>query len=70
MKIKLTEDVLIKFPNTVLAFGVIKGIKVFGPDDKSNKILTSVYPQVKKKYRLDSLKLHPHSKAYINFSKV
>jgi len=65
----LDQNLLEKYPDTIIAFAVIKNVSIFGPDEKSNQILTSIYPEIIKKYTLDQLEIHPHSQAYINFAK-
>ena len=69
MNFTLDQNLLEKYPDTIIAFAVIKNVSIFGPDEKSNQILTSIYPEIIKKYTLDQLEIHPHSQAYINFAK-
>ena len=69
MNFTLDQNLLEKYPDTIIAFAVIKNVSIFGPDEKSNQILTSIYLEIIKKYTLDQLEIHPHSQAYINFAK-
>ena len=70
MNFTLDQDLLEKYPGIVIAFAVIKNAIIFGPDERSNQILTNIYPEVIKNYTLDQLENHPHSQAYINFAKT
>lgn len=69
MNFTLDNELLKKYPDIIIACAIIKNASIFGPDEKSNQILTSIYPEVVKKYTLDQLEKHPHSQAYINFAK-
>lgn len=68
MKYLLSEELRKKYPHSIFAFSIIKNIKVFGPDNISNKILTDIYPAVLAKYYPDTLFTHPSSIAYSNFA--
>lgn len=69
MNFTLDNELLKKYPDIILTCAVVKNASIFGPNEKSNQILTSIYPEVVKKYTLDQLEKHPHSQAYINFAK-
>lgn len=69
MNFTLDNELLKRYPDIIIACAVVKNASIFGPDEKSNQILTSIYPEVVKKYTLDQLENHPHSQAYINFAK-
>lgn len=69
MKISISDSLLSKYPSIIFAFSLIENVKVFGPDEESNKILTDSYDKVREKYSLDNLSSHPNSQAYINFAK-
>lgn len=69
MKLILSPEFINKYPSSIISFGIVRGIKVFGPNDNSNKILLDVYPLIKEKYNLENLQRISNSLAYINLSK-
>jgi|GEM_PF-3067715 DNA/RNA-binding domain of Phe-tRNA-synthetase-like protein len=69
MNFTLDKQLLEQYPGTTVALAIAKNVSIYGPDEKSDQILTNIYPEVIKKYTLDQLKNHPHSQAYINFAK-
>lgn len=69
MNFLLSTEFINKYPKCVIAFGIARRVKIFGPNDESNKILLDIYPKIKEKYSLETLASHSNSQAYINFSK-
>ncbi|MBI3384762.1 hypothetical protein HY030_01045 [Candidatus Gottesmanbacteria bacterium] len=69
MKFILSDDLIKKYGNIKLAFGAIKNVNVFGPNEQTKNILENVYPLVREKYIIESLRINPNSIAYINFAK-
>lgn len=69
MNLTLDNELLKKYPDIIIACAIVKNVSTFGPDEKSNQILTNIYPEIIKKYTLDQLENHPHSQSYINFAK-
>src|SRR4051812_12135236 len=69
MRVLLLEDLLKRFPQYLVAFGVAKNVSVVSRNDDTEKILTDIYPEVKKKYEGKTLSLLNNSQAYENLAK-
>lgn len=69
MNFTIDNELLKKYPDIIIACAIVKNASTFGPDEKSNQILTNIYPEIIKKYTLNQLESYPRSQAYINFAK-
>src|SRR3989344_6114639 len=69
MKFTLTPDLIAHLPGTIVSFALVRNIRVSGPDSTTDKILNEVYPEIKRKYNLETLLQDKNSQAYLGLCK-
>lgn len=69
MKFFFSEQFLKKYPNHQIAFGIITGVDIYGPDERSKKILDDAYPKVIEEYQESDLPSLSTSLPYLALEK-